>query len=75
MLLPFVAAAPIPPATTLAASPLLPPCPDPCTLLPLLPHTFTACTFSTEDEAVALANGNEFGLGSGIISADPERCK
>lgn len=34
-----------------------------------------ARTFRTEEEAVALANGSEFGLGAGVISADPERCR
>ena len=32
-------------------------------------------TFATEAEAIALANGSEFGLAAGIISADAARCR
>mmetsp|Transcript_13639 Transcript_13639/g.29251 ORF Transcript_13639/g.29251 Transcript_13639/m.29251 type:complete len:498 (-) Transcript_13639:438-1931(-) len=32
-------------------------------------------TFETEDEAIALANDCEYGLGGAVISADPDRCK
>lgn len=34
-----------------------------------------ACTFSSEEEAVRLANDSEFGLAAAVISADPERCR
>lgn len=32
-------------------------------------------TFKTENEAIALANGSEFGLGAGVISKDLARCR
>jgi betaine-aldehyde dehydrogenase len=35
----------------------------------------SARTFATEQEAVELANATEFGLGAGVISGDPQRCK
>ncbi|KAG2484694.1 hypothetical protein HYH03_016523 [Edaphochlamys debaryana] len=35
----------------------------------------SVATFTTEAEAVALANDSEFGLAGAVISADPERCR
>jgi betaine-aldehyde dehydrogenase len=32
-------------------------------------------TFSTEQQALALANDSEYGLGGAVISADAERCR
>jgi betaine-aldehyde dehydrogenase len=32
-------------------------------------------TFSTEQQALALANDSEYGLGGAVISGDAERCK
>lgn len=34
-----------------------------------------SATFETEAEAIALANGSEFGLAAGVISSDLERCR
>ncbi|MBT0585174.1 aldehyde dehydrogenase family protein [Alteromonas oceanisediminis] len=35
----------------------------------------TACTFSTEEEAVRIANDSEFGLGAAVLSQDPDLCQ
>ena len=32
-------------------------------------------TFSTEEEAIAVANASEYGLAAAVISADMDRCK
>ena len=45
-----------------------------CPLVCPAPHV-AARTFRSEAEAVELANSSEFGLGAGVISADPERCR
>lgn len=34
-----------------------------------------SATFSTEEEAVAIANASEYGLAAAVISADMDRCK
>ncbi|EIE20955.1 betaine aldehyde dehydrogenase [Coccomyxa subellipsoidea C-169] len=34
-----------------------------------------SATFRTEEEAIAIANGSQYGLAAAVISADAERCK
>lgn len=34
-----------------------------------------SATFCTEEEAIAIANGSQYGLAAAVISADAERCK
>lgn len=43
--------------------------------MPLLSVVSTVATFSTEGEAVDMANDSEFGLAGAVISADEARCK
>ncbi|KAF6259119.1 aldehyde dehydrogenase domain-containing protein [Scenedesmus sp. NREL 46B-D3] len=35
----------------------------------------SVCTFASEQQALALANDSEYGLGGAVISADAERCR
>lgn len=45
-------------------------------VLPLLPgQLVVVATFSTEGQAVHMANDSEFGLAGAVISADESRCK
>jgi hypothetical protein len=48
-----------------------------CLLLAAAAATITTAvaTFSTEGQAVQLANDSEFGLAGAVISADEARCK
>jgi hypothetical protein len=48
-------------------------CSSPCLPACLFPRAVS--TFSTEQQALALANDSEYGLGGAVISADAERCK
>lgn len=34
-----------------------------------------SATFSTEQEAISIANGSQYGLAAAVISADAARCK
>lgn len=49
--------------------------PECVSCLTALPCLAAVSTFSTEGEAVQLANDSEFGLAGAVISADEARCK
>ena len=44
-------------------------------LLPCVAQVLAVRSFATEEEAVALANDTEYGLGNAVLTADAERCE